>query len=162
MEIAISVRQPWAALIVLGLKDIENRTWEPPACYLGQTINIHAGVQPDRDALEYPRQPIKEAAERLAAYCGVREMYFKHIAYHSPEAFYMGGIVGRAVINSATLNGSISPWASPQPDTWHWHIVVATTSPFAPCKGQLGFFKPTFQGQPSAQSVRLRQGSLFD
>lgn len=25
----LSVRQPWASLLVCGLKDIENRTWAP-------------------------------------------------------------------------------------------------------------------------------------
>ena len=25
---AITIKQPWASLIVSGLKDIENRTWE--------------------------------------------------------------------------------------------------------------------------------------
>ena len=25
----LSVRQPWASLLVSGLKDIENRTWAP-------------------------------------------------------------------------------------------------------------------------------------
>jgi len=35
----ISIRQPWAALIVSGIKDVENRTW--PTRYRGQLL-IHA------------------------------------------------------------------------------------------------------------------------
>ena len=37
----LSVRQPWASLLVSGLKDIENRTWAPnfKAC-----IMIHASL----------------------------------------------------------------------------------------------------------------------
>lgn len=39
---AISVRQPWASLIVNGVKDIENRTWPCPKKYIGQRILIQA------------------------------------------------------------------------------------------------------------------------
>lgn len=35
----LSVRQPWASLLVSGLKDIENRTWAPN--YKGRIL-IHA------------------------------------------------------------------------------------------------------------------------
>ena len=38
---AISVRQPWAALIALGVKDIENRVWRTR--YRG-VILVHAGL----------------------------------------------------------------------------------------------------------------------
>lgn len=38
----ISIKQPWASLIVQGVKDIENRTWKCPEKYIGQIILIHA------------------------------------------------------------------------------------------------------------------------
>ena len=39
---ALSIRQPWAELIVAGLKDIENRTWRTD--YRGPVL-IHAGMK---------------------------------------------------------------------------------------------------------------------
>jgi hypothetical protein len=39
---AISIRQPWAWLITLGYKDIENRSW--PTAYRGPVL-IHAGLR---------------------------------------------------------------------------------------------------------------------
>ena len=39
----ITIKQPWASLIVHGIKDIENRTWKCPKKYIGQRILIHAG-----------------------------------------------------------------------------------------------------------------------
>jgi hypothetical protein len=42
---ALSVRQPWAALIVLGIKTIEIRRW--PLAYRGQLL-IHASSYPDK------------------------------------------------------------------------------------------------------------------
>jgi len=38
----ISVRQPWAELIVRGIKDVENRVW--PTAYRGPLL-IHAGLK---------------------------------------------------------------------------------------------------------------------
>jgi predicted transcriptional regulator len=40
---ALTVRQPWAGLIVAGVKAVENRTWRPPADVIGERIAIHAG-----------------------------------------------------------------------------------------------------------------------
>lgn len=39
---AISIKQPWASLIVHGIKDIENRSWPCPKKYIGQRVLIHA------------------------------------------------------------------------------------------------------------------------
>ena len=46
---AITVKQPWASLIVHGIKDIENRTWACPKKYIGQRVLIHASGKPDRE-----------------------------------------------------------------------------------------------------------------
>lgn len=44
---AISVKQPWASLIVEGIKPIENRTWPCPEKYNGQRVLIHASGKMD-------------------------------------------------------------------------------------------------------------------
>ena len=43
---AITIKQPWASLIVHGIKDIENRTWSCPKKYLGQRVLIHSSGKP--------------------------------------------------------------------------------------------------------------------
>ena len=40
---AITLHQPWATLIALGLKNVETRSWPAPVSLLGQTFAIHAG-----------------------------------------------------------------------------------------------------------------------
>lgn len=40
---ALTIRQPWATLIALGVKHIETRSWRAPQSLIGQTIAIHAG-----------------------------------------------------------------------------------------------------------------------
>lgn len=42
---AITIKQPWASLIVHGIKDIENRTWPCPEKYIGQRVLIHASAK---------------------------------------------------------------------------------------------------------------------
>lgn len=45
----ITIKQPWASLIVRGIKDIENRTWSCPKKYIGQRVLIHASAKPDKE-----------------------------------------------------------------------------------------------------------------
>lgn len=38
----LTFKQPWASLIAMGIKDIENRTWKIPEKYKGERILIHS------------------------------------------------------------------------------------------------------------------------
>lgn len=49
---ALTLINPWAALIASGVKLIENRTWRAPADVIGQRIAIHAGKKIDQDAID--------------------------------------------------------------------------------------------------------------
>ena len=49
---AITIKQPWASLIVEGIKDIENRTW--PTKFRGRVL-IHAGAKWDDNHREMSR-----------------------------------------------------------------------------------------------------------
>ena len=40
---AITLHQPWATLVTLGVKTVETRSWPAPERLLGQTFAIHAG-----------------------------------------------------------------------------------------------------------------------
>lgn len=42
----ITIKQPWASLIVEGIKDIENRTWKCPKKYIGKRVLVHASAIP--------------------------------------------------------------------------------------------------------------------
>lgn len=50
---ALTIIQPWAWAVAHAGKDVENRTWAPPAALIGQDIAIHAGKAPvDEEALD--------------------------------------------------------------------------------------------------------------
>jgi hypothetical protein len=70
----LSVHQPWATLIALGIKNVENRTWSTG--YRG-TLLIHASKSP-MDEFDVMK------AKRLCREAGV--------SY--PETFPTGGIIG--------------------------------------------------------------------
>ncbi|WP_086708909.1 ASCH domain-containing protein [Streptomyces antimycoticus] len=57
---ALTIRQPWAALIAHADKRIENRVW--PTSYRGPLL-IHAGKSIDRRAMEHP--PVAAEVRRL-------------------------------------------------------------------------------------------------
>lgn len=46
---ALSLWQPWASAVALGLKHYETRGWKPPAALVGQVVAIHAAKKKDAD-----------------------------------------------------------------------------------------------------------------
>jgi hypothetical protein len=114
---AISIRQPWAWLIVHGHKDVENRKWA--TAYRGPIL-IHAGRTPDPDL------------ERL------RDRWLREgIPVPDAAALEYGGVVGQAtVVDCVTAH----------PSRWFWGpygfvLTEARPLPFFPIAGRLGIFE---------------------
>ena len=126
----LSIKEPWAYLIVNGFKNIENRTWKTK---IKGTILIHAGKQIDRDAdLHLIRTLMKDdkAYDKM-----FNEIYIKK----NPELF--GGIVGQANIIDWQDRKSTGRYHSP----WFTGPVGFVLEnqkplPYFPVKGQLSFF----------------------
>jgi hypothetical protein len=115
-DTALSVRQPWAWLLVNGYKDIENRTWY--TSYRGPCL-IHAGKTFDQ-----------------VGYERIRHKY-KHIKMPEPDEFQRGGIVGWLNIKDCVTR-STSKWFNGP-----YGFVVDEAGPlrFVPMPGKLKFFK---------------------
>lgn len=116
---AISIRQPWAWLIVNGFKDIENRNWYTQ--FRGEVF-IHAGKSIDR--AEYA------AAQELFAAIAPSE------CLPPPERLRRGGFVGTAEI-SGCVQHSLSPWFTGR---FGFRLQQQKAIAFIPHKGQLGLF----------------------
>ena len=115
---AISIRQPWAWLIVNGYKDIENRIWEPK---LRGRVLIHAGksrAHLTTEELKYIKRRYRVA--------------------NLPETFETGGIVGIAEITGSVQRHRSKWFHGP----YGWTLKNARRLPFKNCKGQLKFFPP--------------------
>lgn len=109
--LCLSVRQPWASLIVLGLKDVENRTWTTK--YRGPLL-IHASLRPDFDA----RGPFTLTRDEI-------------------EALPRGGIIGEVELVDCVTSSS-SPWfEGPAGLVLRRPRVL----PLFPCRGRLGLFQ---------------------
>lgn len=117
---ALSIRQPWAWLIVEGHKDIENRDWS--TAFRGQVL-IHASKTMTRKAYD------AVAAE-------VTERFEGRIVLPAYEALERGGVVGAAVITDCVTE-SDSPWFQGE---FGFVLNEAKPLPFHECKGALGYF----------------------
>lgn len=135
---ALSIRQPWAWLIIQGIKDIENRDWTTR--FRGPVL-IHAGKRLDdgfEDALDWPWHDIER-----------------------PDDFAFGGIVGQAEIVDCVVASS-SRWFCGR---YGFVIRNARPLPFCPCRGMLGFFTPEFLALEHRAPKRSKsdpQASLFE
>ena len=83
--ITITVRQPWAALIVCGQKQFETATLPPPSSFIGQRIAIRA-------AWQRPLGQIGKAAEKEAQ-DALREAALGELRY--------GAVIGSALLRAA-------------------------------------------------------------
>lgn len=131
---ALSIRQPWAWLIVNGFKDIENRSWRTK--YRGPVL-IHASA----------------AKPSMDDYSAVIDILLKNRLYDvdfpSFNNFIMpenwpghrgierGGIVGIATITGC-VDASPSPWFF---GPVGFQLSGAKPLPFLPMKGRLSFFE---------------------
>ena len=119
----ISVRQPWAWLIVAGHKDIENRTWR--TSYRGRLL-IHASLATEPEDFPMQRQWIESAGIVI------------------PEDLPRGAIVGLATLSHVDCGDGYqgdglacsSPWFE-GPYGFHMADAVEFAEPI-PCRGQLG------------------------
>lgn len=114
----LSIRQPYAWLVVNGLKDVENRSWRTQ--FRGPLL-IHAGLS----------RSMLGAAD--LAWCEVTGRV------RLPEEFEMGGIIGYVEVVGCVRRHA-SPWK--QPSSWGWVLARARPIKFRECKGALGFFHP--------------------
>lgn len=121
---ALSIRQPWAWLIVNGHKDIENRCWK--SGFRGKIL-VHAS-----------KGRCRESYETAAKHCELASaMTSKTIELPAFEDLERGGIVGTVEITGC-VERSRSPWFLGE---FGFTLENAKTLPFRPYKGALGFFK---------------------
>ena len=135
----LSIKQPWAWMMLYGGKCIENRKWG--TSYRGPVL-IQCGKQED-----------KQAAESYEQYCW--EIAAKHLNMEQDEAWwhynhdrdYGRGALGKAigwfelwdVVKPGSTSHEGRVWRDASQYGWHVKNPVALSYPF-PLKGQLGLF----------------------
>ena len=117
---AISIRQPWAWLILHAGKNIENRDW--PTRIRGRVL-VHAGKT-------------MYHTDYLDAKCFL-DMSFPSIVLPAKESLERGGLVGSVEIADCVTT-SDSPWFF---GNFGFVLRNPKPMPFRPLAGQLGFFE---------------------
>lgn len=119
--LALTVQQPFAWAICHAGKNLENRTWSPPASLLGHDIAIHAGKQISSGT----------AIGDLAVACGVRPdiltkvrsaivavVRLDRVTNTRENAWYFGPLAWvfsqvRVLPDPITCRGSMGLWSIP-------------------------------------------------
>lgn len=132
---ALSIRQPWAWLIVHGYKDIENRDW--PTSFRGKLL-VHAGQTMTRKFYEATVGEL-----RLSGLCPADLPAYEDLP--------RGGLVGwTRVVDCVTEHPS--PWKTSYPfegmPSYGFVLRDSSTIPFVPWKGRLGFFNVPTKALP--------------
>lgn len=125
---ALSIRQPWAALIVHGIKTIEVRSWKTR---LRGRLLIHASKILDDRPTGWDRLPA--FAEATAALRGgiVGEVYLVGCReYHNADDF----------ARDAERHLNPKEWFRP-PGLYGFEFARPRTLPFLPCSGNARFFR---------------------
>lgn len=155
---ALTVKQPWASLIITGIKDVENRTWpvprQEPTGPMGPFpfwIAIHAGASFDRSVTAWVCGRCQEVSS-LPGYelpvdgCGGSSSR-RHEWFRASRGLLPIGVLGAVSVVSCHHAdecrdplGFCSPWA--QADMWHWRFgtpIVGLTKPI-PLLGRQGLW----------------------
>jgi hypothetical protein len=132
---ALSIRNPWALLIVAGIKPVENRTWATK--YRGP-LAIHAGAT---KAWEAVREELSALAPdelvrvgNAAAFClgeDVLNAKWRDIPH--------GALIGTVDLVDIVTDHP-SRYANHLPGTFHWVLANPRPMKAVPLKGQLGLF----------------------
>ena len=112
--LVLSIRQPWAWLIVQGYKDVENRTWR--TAFRGEFL-VHAGYVFDEKGYDWV---VKEIG----------------LVLPEKDTFDRGGIIGAVEIVDCVRNYS-SPWFT---GPYGFVLRKPRPLPFVPMRGRPGFF----------------------
>ena len=117
---ALSIRQPWAWLVVTGEKNVENRGWS--SNYRGP-LYIHAAQSFDD-----------------AGYKWVRK-HFLRLKIPTPKAYTLGAIIGRVNMVACADSSLVcnSTWFT-GPYGFIFQDAVKFDVPII-CRGRLGFFE---------------------
>jgi len=130
---AISIQQPWAWLIVKGIKSIENRTWK---CGYRGPLLIHAGKTFDWNGYRWLEENMSAIAGQIDEEFEVRTNIRRTIwlCYETDEKF--GGIVG-SVDMVDCVEAHPSPFFC---GPYGFVFNNAKELPFHPCRGYLNLF----------------------
>lgn len=127
----LSIRQPWASLIVKGFKDVENRSWRTP---IRGEIAVHASASKTED--DWEDAIITVAAIRAIAFSDAEKWLIETIGEF--DKLPRGAILGTVEITDCKRE-RMSPWHFDENWGFYLQNPKEIKKPI-PAKGKLGFW----------------------
>ena len=144
---ALTIRNPWAAAVLLAEKDVENRTWRCPTSLVGSRVLVHAGKAYDARAK------------------GAWGSYSGGAIHRLPLADRRGELLGSVrVVDCVASEDCQLPWSQQVPGGWAWLLdwPLIWRRP-VPCRGALGLFEPvSSDGRGLAAVVERFENEAMD
>lgn len=154
--IAISLWQPWASAIALGLKTFETRSWAAE-CPVGTRIAIHASLCDVGDKgevgkrtrgwwMDLKRSPLEAAQHSLAVFAaaGYRDWCDLPLGAVVCTADFLGAHPTESIVEGARAKRGTSLeylWGNYAPKRYAWELANVTRLDVpAPAKGWQNFF----------------------
>ena len=146
---ALTIWQPWASLIMAGVKPYEFRSWAAPRSLVGQRIAIHAGARPMRAAeihelLEHLGLPRTARGTGLAVAASIPIL---ERAWRRPELFPLKHVLGTALLGQPRRACEIYPddFSSDsdrlEHSNWAWPLTaIEHLEPPVPARGAQGLW----------------------
>ena len=147
---AISIKQPWAYLIVYGIKDIENRIWACPKKYIGQRVLIHSSA--------IPVQMINPNSVFTRQQWDSLSLGFQRDIICG-EGYVNSAIIGSVEIVDCVINHS-SIWAVKEGYNWILANPIIYDEPIGNVKGKLSFWEydgPLVQTKENVDRLTYRE-----
>jgi hypothetical protein len=120
---SLTLRWPWSALIVLGLKPVENRSWKTP----------HRGPMALHEALRTSPADLERAREIVAD-----DEQWEPISRLLEANRAPGCVIGTVELVNV-VQCQPSKWA--EPGKWHWVLRDPEPMEPVPAKGRLGLWE---------------------
>ena len=127
----LSIRQPWASLIIKGFKDVENRSWQT---FIRGEIAIHASASITED--DWEGATITVAAIRAIAFSDAEKWLIETIGEF--DKLPRGAILGTVEITDCKRERT-SPWHFEENWGFYLQNPKEIKKPI-PAKGKLGFW----------------------
>lgn len=144
---ALTVKQPWASLIVHGIKDIENRTWKTN--FRGR-IYIHASSVPGKE-------PYMIFDDKQSEIFIEQDLSLKMLELYKQTSRIIGEVdIIDCVINHPSIwaeksegvfVGNTFLYKEGDPVIWNWVLAnpIEYKDPILNVKGKLSFWQPEWQ-----------------
>ncbi|RUV65186.1 MAG: hypothetical protein E5X35_11705 [Mesorhizobium sp.] len=146
---ALTIWQPWATLIMGGVKPYEFRGWYAPKAIIGQRIAIHAGARPVKKAEIADLILRLRSAEPWSTALKPEALAMLERWHSNPLALPLASILGTAVLGQPKLGTAIIPEFGGKVNdsdrqahsNWAWPLTdIVLIEPIRPAKGAQGFW----------------------